>query len=428
MADTKTTALTAATSWASGDLLYMVSDPAGTPASRKITLDNVLSKIVCAANAKAIGVTGYSLTGSDASSMIDLAGTWNTTGTPTLIKANVTDTASNAASLLMDLQVGGTSKFSVTKSGRIAAGRGYAYAQPQFYDSSIGSGAGFQIQSSSACVIYGNSTALFAVDSTASNGIRINRETTIGWVNGHAIADVPDLLLLRDAANTLALRNGANAQAFNVYNTYTSGSVYERGFVRWVSNVLEIGTEHTGASARALAFKINNTTRLTISTTGNLAATNNGYFGAPQTTNWWSSSKVLQVGHAALFNNGSSVTSAMSLSSNLQSTGGGPLYISNGFAAKYDQDSGQHIWYTAPSGAADGAVTFTERMRLTNGGLLEIDKTTEDAGFINFKATADADATSAISTLTTSGTVTHHIQVQINGVTAWIPCSTTDPS
>lgn len=61
--------------------------------------------------------TGYSLTGANAQSLLDLAGTWNTSGTPTGIKLNVTDTASNAASLLMDLQVGGVSKFKVDKTG-----------------------------------------------------------------------------------------------------------------------------------------------------------------------------------------------------------------------------------------------------------------------------------------------------------------------
>ena len=59
---------------------------------------------------------------------------------------------------------------------------------------------------------------------------------------------------------------------------------------------------------------------------------------------------------------------------------------------------------------------------------INTDLTTEDEGFIDFQATIDADATSAISSLTTSGTVTHHIQVKINGTTAWIPCSTTDPT
>jgi hypothetical protein len=64
-------------------------------------------------------MTGQSLTGSQSTSLLDLATTWNTTGTPTALKLNVTDTASNASSLLMDLQVGGTSKFKVTKSGAV---------------------------------------------------------------------------------------------------------------------------------------------------------------------------------------------------------------------------------------------------------------------------------------------------------------------
>ena len=61
-------------------------------------------------------------------------------------------------------------------------------------------------------------------------------------------------------------------------------------------------------------------------------------------------------------------------------------------------------------------------------GDVAIDKTTEDAALINFRATEDADATSAISTLTNSSATTHHIQVEINGVKAWIACSTTDPT
>mgnify|MGYP001566741902 CR=1 FL=1 len=44
---------------------------------------------------------------------------WTDGSTYTAIKMNVTDTSSNAASLLMDLQVGGASKFSVGKGGVI---------------------------------------------------------------------------------------------------------------------------------------------------------------------------------------------------------------------------------------------------------------------------------------------------------------------
>jgi hypothetical protein len=82
--------------------------------------------ITPAANTNASAVTGYSLTGANAQSLIDLAGTWNTSGSPSAIKLNVTDTASGAASKLMDLQIGGTSKYSFFNSAR--AGTGFQIA------------------------------------------------------------------------------------------------------------------------------------------------------------------------------------------------------------------------------------------------------------------------------------------------------------
>jgi len=52
-----------------------------------------------------------------------------------------------------------------------------------------------------------------------------------------------DTILARDAANTLALRNGTAAQAFNVYNTYTSDTSYERYSVDWITtaNLVIVG-------------------------------------------------------------------------------------------------------------------------------------------------------------------------------------------
>lgn len=58
-----------------------------------------------------------SLTGSNAQNAIDLAQTWNTTGAPTAIKANITKTAAGATALLQDLQVGAVSKFKVDTNG-----------------------------------------------------------------------------------------------------------------------------------------------------------------------------------------------------------------------------------------------------------------------------------------------------------------------
>ena len=67
--------------------------------------------------ANTITISGSTLTGSGATSALDISQTWNTSGTPIALKVNVTDTASAALSDLISLQVGGSVRFRVIKSG-----------------------------------------------------------------------------------------------------------------------------------------------------------------------------------------------------------------------------------------------------------------------------------------------------------------------
>lgn len=63
--------------------------------------------------------------------ILDGTGTWNDAAdTFTAILASITDTASAAASKLIDLKVGGVSKFSVDKTGKILTGLGVNVAPP----------------------------------------------------------------------------------------------------------------------------------------------------------------------------------------------------------------------------------------------------------------------------------------------------------
>lgn len=90
-----------------------------------------------------------------------------------------------------------------------------------------------------------------------------------------------DVILNRDAANILALRNTTNAQAFRVYNTYTDDSNYERAFLVWSANVFNVGTSALGtgtarafalSSANEIRFQPNNTLSWTMNTSGHLLA------------------------------------------------------------------------------------------------------------------------------------------------------------
>ena len=95
-----------------------------------------------------------------------------------------------------------------------------------------------------------------------SNGL------SFGWASGAAASSSPDLLLSRDAADTLALRRTTTAgpttypQTFRVYNNFdgTVGGNNEYGTFDWStsSNVLTIGTVRTGTgTARDLRLAAN---------------------------------------------------------------------------------------------------------------------------------------------------------------------------
>ena len=155
--------------------------------------------------------------------------TWNNAAvTFTGWQLNVTDTASNAASLLMDLQVGGISRISFGKGAQPAGG----------------------------LIAFGATQALI----TANNSVGIQIKWANSFVNidstGVQINTSGATYLATDANNILAQRNGVNAQTLRVYNTFTDASNYERGIFSWVSNELQIATQAAGTgSARSLTLK-----------------------------------------------------------------------------------------------------------------------------------------------------------------------------
>lgn len=94
----------------------------------------------------------------------------------------------------------------------------------------------------------------------------------------------PDTFLKRLAANTLGMINGTTAQIFLLYNTFTSASVYERAFFRWVSNVLEIGNEMVGGTLRSIRLigqsviiRTAGTDRVNFGSAQVICSTDNGY-------------------------------------------------------------------------------------------------------------------------------------------------------
>jgi hypothetical protein len=178
-----------------------------------------------------------------ATSLVDLATTWlSTTGTPTAIKLNVTDTANvPAASNLLDLQVGGVSKFKVNKAGRTMIGN---------------------------VLDFGTSTLL----SWENPFLRTYSPFSCTSLD---IGASGNLILANDAPGILAQRNGVNKQALRVYNTNLSGAPEWAEF-DWITsgtgNTLKIGTNKSGdGGARPIDFVTGGVVRMSIGTTGTVS-------------------------------------------------------------------------------------------------------------------------------------------------------------
>lgn len=291
MADKKITELPPATAVAPGDLIPIVSDPLGVPVTQKATVSqlqsalapfsdstallmgsvdptkllrfevdgftagqtriltppdqdftiaglevlqtfSVTQTITPAVNTSALALSGYSLTGSNASSELSLAGTWNTTGAPTALDVNITNTASSSVSRLFRLRLSGVDKFAVQKDGETLMGGGSvtAFADGTFFAAS----SDFQVNADAS---FYAAAGRFAVNAT-------------GEITSNLLAFVKAIKEFRitPAVNTSALAvsgyslTGANAQPLvSLLGTWnTSGA--PTGILLDITNTLSVGS------------------------------------------------------------------------------------------------------------------------------------------------------------------------------------------
>jgi len=116
-----------------------------------------------------------------------------------------------------------------------------------------------------------NSVNLFEFQNVSGgNGVfNLNSTGSLQWCSGGAGSTGGDTILARDDANILALRNGANAQAFRAYNTYTDASNFERLSIGWSSNVARVGINTSGTGVtRDLVFGTGGGSQWAINTSG----------------------------------------------------------------------------------------------------------------------------------------------------------------
>lgn len=158
----------------------------------------------------------------------------------------------------------------------------------------VGGSVGLRLQASSAQFFQG-----------AAGELRLNNDSSLSFSPSTGAGDV---ILRRDAANTLALRNGTNAQTFNNYFSYVDASNHSRLAFLHGGGYHQIRGEAAGTGTTlGLAFGVSNSTQWAINTSGHwIALTDNsfdigiGASGANRPRNIYAANNIAAAGDLSL--------------------------------------------------------------------------------------------------------------------------------
>jgi len=179
-----------------------------------------------------------------------------------------------------------------------------------------------------------------------------------------------------------------------LYRSTNTGGTFYSGIDNSAGGVTGTGYAgtlwHTGAYP--IAFGTSNALRMTLDASGNLGlGITPSAWGAPYTG-------ALQLKNGASFTNNQVNNAHFGINARYDGTNW--RYIGTNIASRYEQFNGGHFWFTAPSGTAGNAISFTQAMTLDASGNLGVGTTSP---------------TSRIHALGTIQTITGSSGIQIYG-------------
>ena len=195
-----------------------------------------------------------------------------------------------------------------------------------------------------------------AVDTNTLFVDAVNNRVGVGTVTPATALDVTGLF------NGLQARFGNTAGRGLYVSTALNGGTNEG------STVLDA----RGAGSGQYLFQIDSVTRATLDTSGNLGL---GVTPSAYTAN----TRAFQIANTGLWHDNFNLKTALGYNV-FQDTDSTYKYIASTGANRYDiTANGGHAWFTAPSGTAGNAISFTQAMTLTAGGNLGVNSPATNA-------------------------------------------------
>ncbi len=270
-------------------------------------------------------------------------------------------------------------------------------------------GSTTQVQYNNAGVFAGsanltfNGTTLTAANTsiTTSETLSYGTANGVAYLNGSKVLTTGSALTF-DGTTFGVTSNGVNSASINSTNANGSAFTFKNSGtnVGWVGNG---SSSFTGSSASD--FGINGQSNLLFGVNGGekMRLDSSGNLGLGVTPSAWDFGGNLVLPGAGTYVASKNIN--LTFAANLAYTGGAEKYVASNPATKYYQGSGTHAWYTAASGTAGNAITFTQAMTLDANGRLALGTTTilGSSNRASFSNDTSAKGVLALQSTSTSG-------------------------
>jgi len=218
----------------------------------------------------------------------------------------------------------------------------------------------------------------------------INASTTAGVVT---TADTSGVLNIQTAGTT-AVTVDASQNVTLAGTLTTTGVTTVQAGTAAAPAITTTGDTNTGIffpAADTIGFSEGGAEAMRLDSAGNM--------GLGVTPSAWSNYKAIQMGSGVGLASYTAGAIILNLGTNQYYNGTNYVYVNTDFAASYQQTSGIHKWWTAPSGTAGNAITLTQAMTLNANGALALQGASTSANGVGITFPATQSASTNANTL-----------------------------